>query len=66
MKKEHEQALIDGKRLVSDTGYLFWTEQSGYFNCHDPDCRICEDWDLSWEELESWYDQWREEEWIID
>jgi hypothetical protein len=66
MKDEHKNALLNGERLVSPTGFLIWSGKSGYFNCLDPDCMSCEDWDLTWAELESWYNQWKEEEWEID
>ncbi len=67
MKQEHKEALLNDDRLVSPSGYLMWSGESGYFNCREPDCPFgCEDWNLTWEEVESYYNQWEEEEWTID
>ncbi len=63
MKEEHKQALLNGEMLECPTGYLIWGGISGYFNCKDPDCSLCEDGGLTWEDVERWYGYWREDEW---
>ena len=66
MKSEHKEALLNGKHLESPTGRLYWYRSWGYFNCLDSDCLSCRDWELTWEELEAYYNQWEEDEWEID
>jgi hypothetical protein len=66
MKEEHRQSLLNGETLECPTGYLFWNGKSGYFNCKDPDCSLCEDYGLIWEDIMSYYECWKEDEWSID
>ena len=66
MKKEHRKALKNGQRLECPTAFLLWDGKTGYFDCLDPDCMSCEDYNLSWKELEDWYDRWEEDEWELD
>jgi hypothetical protein len=45
-----------------------WFGDHGYFNCLEgSDCPFgCEDFPLKWDDVESYYKQWEDDEWEID
>ena len=68
MKQEHKEALLNDNTLKSPSGYLMWFGDHGYFNCLEgSDCPFgCEDFPLKWDDVESYYKQWEDDEWEID